>query len=339
VICHKKNNKKRKTNHFILITYHLQPTTYYLQLMQQTAIIQKEQITRKAEIKYFQIPLPGTVKKIIAVEASVFCFSATANEPTTNNGNQGTTDPAPSTNNTGGNTCPNPGIASIDVVSNTDTGVNGIRTQVFRIGAAVNPGFVYSCGVYSVVVSIVAADGDTTATVAAKLAAEVNNTSLVTWSQYGSNNHNYKPTANSVDDLLTLTVDYQHSFFASGTGECQAAPPVDPPPSLLQYDPLFLIKRNEKAGTIALQSPDATDIFLQTDVFREDRNINFADFLFSGSMNGEWLKGRKRYATEILIRTESPILEAYYKDCLGEFHNMDLNYELNIIIWFEKQQS
>lgn len=311
--------------------------------MQQTAILQSEQISRRGEIKYFQIPLPGTVKHIIAVEASIFCYSITPNEQIIPD-NEG---PVPATSpavNTANNNCPNPGVASIEALSNTDTGVNGIRSQLFRIGAAVNPGFSYNCGVYSVVINVVAVDGDTPSSIAEKLATAVNNTSLAEWSQYGSNNHNYKPTATVLNEYLTLTTDYQHSFYAAGSGECQAFvqpvdPPQDPPPPLLQYDPLFFIKRNEKAGSLSLQSPDATDIFFQTDVFREDRNSNYADYSFSGSANGEFLKGRKRYANDVLIRTESPLLEAYYKDALGEFHNTDLNYELNIIIWFEKQKS
>jgi hypothetical protein len=306
--------------------------------MQQTIIVHNEQINRKGEIKYFQIPLPGVVKKIIAVEASIFLLSnveiaqqQTQPEPTANT-QQATAAAAT-------NGCPNPGKATIDLISDTNTGINGIRTQVFRIGAAVNPGFIYQCGVYSVVVSVTAVDGDTPETIASKLATEVNNTSLAVWNQYGSNNRNYKPTAVANRDELTLTVDSQHSFFASGIGECsgpQPPPPPPPPPDVLQFDPLFFISRNEKAGTLSLQSPDATDIFYQCEAYREDKNINYGDFSYSGAMVGEWLKGRKRYATEVLIRTESPILEAYYKDILGEFYGKDLNYQLNIFIWFEK---
>ena len=104
----------------------------------------------------------------------------------------------------------------------------------------------------------------------------------------------------------------------------------------MQYDPLFFISNNEKAGTLALQSPDATDIFFQCEAYREDGNIGFGDYTMSGEMIGEWLKGKKRFATEVLIQTESPILEAYYKDVWGDYYNKDLNYQLNIIIWYEK---
>lgn len=308
-------------------------------MQQQRVILHSEQVSRKGEIKYFQIPLLGTGIKIIGVETSAFLFSdvpqidTVPTPPAPNPTPTPTPEPPPVINK-----CPNPGTASIDAVSSNTA--NGITTQVFRIGVAVNPTFVYSCGVYSVVISVTAVDGDTPATIAAKLAIDVNNTSLATWNQYGSNNRNYKPTANANGDLLTLTTDSQHSFFASGTGSCQAAPPPPPPPppapTLLAYDPLFMIVQNERAGTLSLQSPDVTDIFLQCEAWRQDKNINYGDFSYEGQMQGEWLKGRKRISADVSITTASPILEAYYKDSWGLYYNKDVSYGLNIFIWYEK---
>src|SRR6478672_10062718 len=102
--------------------------------MQQLAIVHSEQISRMGEIKYFQIPLPGTKKKILAVEVSAFLFTEatlphSAPDPFT-------PDPPVSPAN---NNCPNPGSASIDPISSST--VNGITTQVFQIGTAVNPTF------------------------------------------------------------------------------------------------------------------------------------------------------------------------------------------------------
>lgn len=331
--------------------------------MQQLAIFHTEAISRKGEIKYFQIPLPGQFKKIIAVESSAFMLSSTtaknpvadmpinrlmsaaALEDTVENVGDGGGSISEGTE-TGGavgstyNACPNPGKAAMVKVS--ETTLNGVRTQVFQIGAAVNPGFVYSCGVYSVIVSVTAVDGDTPDSIAMKLASAVNVTSLATWSQFGGNTRNYKPTGSAAGDLLTLTTDFQHSFFAAGTGECSVAelppPPPPPTPTLLAYDPLFFILNNEKAGTLSLQSPDATDIFFQSQTFREDKNIGYGDYTLIGAGNGEWLRGKKRYATDLFITTESPMLEAYYKDVWGAYHNRDIRYNLNIIIWYEKEK-
>jgi hypothetical protein len=300
--------------------------------MQELSVVHIEQISRKGEIKYFQIPLPGTIKNIIAVESSCMLFTQVqpiVQEPITNTNNNNN-NPPPVNNN-----CPNPGSATIDPVS--EVVANNVRTQVFKIGAAVNPGFIYQCGVYSVVVSITAIDGDTPATIATKLADAVNNTSLATWNQYGSNNNNYKPSAVANADQITLKVDYQHSFFAAGQGSCAPAPPPPPPNPLPQYDLLFFVSNNEKAGVLSLQSPDATDIFYQTEVFREDKNISYGDFTCPGMMPGEWLKGRKRFAIDVAINTQSPIIEAYYKDRLGLWYNQDLNYQVSIFIWYKKE--
>lgn len=306
-------------------------------MQQQRVIIQTEQISRKGEIKYFQIPLLGTAIKIIGVEASAFLFTQAAQPtpPTNNNGNTPTTPTTPTT--PANNNCPNPGTAAIDLYS--DTTDSTTHEQVFKVGNAVNPGFVYSCGVYSVVLSVTAVSGDTPATIASKLSNAVNNTTLAEWNQYGSNNQNYKPSAGTNGALITLMTDRQHSFFASAQGSCTGAPPPPPPPppvTLLDYAPLFTIAQNEKAGTVSLQSPDVTDIFLQCEAWREDKNISYGDFLFAGEMNGEWLKGKKRYNSDVAITTSSPLLEAYYKDSWGLYFGKDVSYGLNIFIWYEK---
>lgn len=104
----------------------------------------------------------------------------------------------------------------------------------------------------------------------------------------------------------------------------------------MQYDPLFRIVQNERAGVLSLQSPDVTDIFMQCEAWRMDNNVGYGEYTLAGE-SGEWLRGRKRLAPEVAITTASPILEAYYKDSWGLYHGKDLNYGLNIFIWFEKE--
>lgn len=298
-------------------------------MQQQKVILHSEQVSRKGEIMYFQIPLQGKPIKIVGVEVGAFLFSAL---PQANPAPQPAPAPAPQPTPMSG--CPNPGKASLDAYTSPVT--DSTKTeQVFKVGDAVNPGFVYSCGVYSVVLSITAVDGDTPSSIATKLADLVNNTTLAEWNQFGSNNQNYKPSASASGALLTLITDRQHSFFASGTGECSAAPPPPQPSQLLQYDPLFTILRNERAGVLSVQSPDATDIFYQCDAWRTDNNINYGDFTMKDEPVGEWLKGRNRIAPEVSITTASPILEAYYKDSWGVYYDKDINYGLNIFIWLE----
>lgn len=295
-------------------------------MAQQSVIVYRERINRMGEMKYFQIAIPGTIKKVLGVETSIVLLTSIPSPPPP--------DPGGGDSGGGGN-CPNPGNATMTSISNTDTGPGGIRTQVFQIGNAVNPTFKYSCAAYSHTVDVIAMDGDTPASIAQRLADAVNNTSLAEWSQYGSNNNNYKPTAVANGDQITLTTDYQHSFAAWGTGSCTGAPP--PPPPGPVYDPLFTIVRNEKAGVLSLQSPDNTDIFCQTEVFMQDKNITYGDFTSKNFLDkDEWNFGKKRIAMDLMINTSSPILEAYYKDILGVLHNMNIAYLLNIFIWLEK---
>jgi hypothetical protein len=142
-------------------------------------------------------------------------------------------DPGPQASTASGS-CPYPGSAGIQNMGGSIQGT--LMYQTFKIGPAVNPGFVYQAGVYSVVVSVTAVDGDTPTSIAQKMAAAINGTSLAQWNQYGSNNSNYKPTAGSTGDTFSTTCDTQHSFFASGTGSCSAPPP---PPVDPVYDPLY----------------------------------------------------------------------------------------------------
>lgn len=115
----------------------------------------------------------------------------------------------------------------------------------------------------------------------------------------------------------------------------QVVQPAPPPINLLQHDPLFTIMQNEKAGLLSIQSPDITDIFFQCEAWRNDKNISYGDFTYANEMQGEWLKGKKRIATDVSLTTGSPILEAYYKDSWGLYYGKDISYGLNIIIWYE----
>jgi len=281
------------------------------------AIVHTEVIKRMGELKYFQIALPGTTKKVVGVEISAFVFSALPADPPL---------PPPPVN----NNCPNPGIATITQLS-TDTN-GGTRNQTFQIGAAVNPGFKYSLTVFSVSITLTALAGDDYITIGARFTNAINATSLATWNQYGQNTNNFKPSAVFSGGTITTSVDLQHNFTESAEGSCTGFMP-------LQYDPLFWFRNNRKAGKLSLQSPDVTDIFCQSEIFYEDKNIGFADYTINPLSAGEWFRGKKRIATEVLVSTTSPILEAYYKDSLGQLAGQDLQYQLNIYVWIEKSKT
>src|SRR6185369_7775327 len=98
--------------------------------MQELAVVHIEPISRKGEIKYFQIPLPGTIKNIIAVEASCMLFTTVqpkVQEPLTNTSNNNNNNSNNNNNNNlpSVNNCPNPGSATIDPIN--ETVANNVR--------------------------------------------------------------------------------------------------------------------------------------------------------------------------------------------------------------------
>lgn len=126
--------------------------------------------------------------------------------------------------------CPYPGSASMTELSNTVSG--GVRTHVFRVDQPVNPGFVYTLGVYAHSVSVTAMAGEGANGVMMRLIDAVNATPLSAWSQYGSNNHNFKPAAvySLTLKAISVTCDYQHQFGGWANGYCSAPAPTPPPP-------------------------------------------------------------------------------------------------------------
>jgi hypothetical protein len=293
--------------------------------MQQAVIVHREKISRANEMKYFQIPLQGTEKKVIGIETGIFLLTqlpAPVMPP--DPGGSGTNAP-----------CPNPGNAVMTEIDNSIQGADPYRQQIFQIGPAVNPSFKYSVAVYSVTVSVTAVDGDTPVTIATKLSDAINRTTLAEWNQNGGSGNNFKPFSSSGFEQILIACDPQHQIAAWGTGSCTGAPPPPPVPA---YDPLFRVNNNDKAGVLSLQSPDRTDIFCQCEVYRQDKNISFADFTSKNfSEIEQWTFGKKRIATDVSITTSSPIVEAYYKDALGTLYNTDIAYWLNIYLWLEKR--
>lgn len=113
----------------------------------------------------------------------------------------------------------------------TPTSSSAGYTQRAVVGPNVYQGYQYSCGVYSVNVSITAMAGDTPASIAQRLADAINNTSLATWMQSGSDNHSFKPSASASGSQLTTMCDTQHSFFFSASGSCPVIAQPTPAPA------------------------------------------------------------------------------------------------------------
>lgn len=107
-------------------------------------------------------------------------------------------------------------VPGITKESETATGVGGTRTQLFRIGDNVNAGNRFQLIIYSHIVTVIAAAGDTPTTIATKLKDAVNGTSLADWNSAGSapapGTNGFPPTASSSGPQLTIVMNWGNSF-------------------------------------------------------------------------------------------------------------------------------
>lgn len=102
--------------------------------------------------------------------------------------------------------------------SDTSTGPGGIRTQKFQVGSDVMSGNKFQIGVYSVVLTVTAVQGDTPTSIAQKLANLVNSTTSSQWNQFGTapiGQNGFPPNASSSGSTVTINLNYQNSFFGA----------------------------------------------------------------------------------------------------------------------------
>ena len=136
---------------------------------------------------------------------------------------------------------------SLTLVSNSPT-ANSTRTQTFVVGDCVMPGYSYSVAVYSYVVSATAVSGDSSTSMAAKLASAINMTSAGEWNAYGSapsaGTPGFKPTASSSGKQVTVVLNQanQMAGWASGSPAPPPPPPPPPPQPVVNQAPVAVIQ-------------------------------------------------------------------------------------------------
>lgn len=105
---------------------------------------------------------------------------------------------------------------SLIETSNTDTGVDGTRTQIAQVGSSVVPGNIFNVEVYSHTVSYTAISGDTPGDVAIGLRDAVNATSEASWDSASSappsGTLGFPPTATASGDSITIVLNYVNAF-------------------------------------------------------------------------------------------------------------------------------
>lgn len=107
--------------------------------------------------------------------------------------------------------------ASLSLVSNTGT-PGSTRTELFNIGSDMRAGDQFYLMVYSHKVSVTAVNGDTATTIATKLAAAVNNTTVAQWNEFGSapasGTPGFKPSATARNNQVTVVLNYGNQLAA-----------------------------------------------------------------------------------------------------------------------------
>lgn len=94
-------------------------------------------------------------------------------------------------------------------------------------------------------------------------------------------------------------------------------------------------KRNTFIGELKLQSCEEANIFyaghLQT-----DNNLGYGDF----SQNRFWkinpfTHQAMAFEETVIVDAESTIIQGVYKDRIGEQHETDVNYLVNVYLWYQ----
>ena len=102
------------------------------------------------------------------------------------------------------------------------------------------------------------------------------------------------------------------------------------------HDPLFTIDKNVIIGRLTLQSLSKAGIFFQDEVRQKDANWKWADYAALYPSFDQWTHTAKRHEVEVAVAPCTPVIEGYYKDSWGVQSGYNIEYELNIYIWIEK---
>lgn len=112
---------------------------------------------------------------------------------------------------------------------------NPTRVQTFRVGSCVLPGYTYHMAVYSHEVMVGAVGGDTPSSIASRLAAAINATTAAQWNSNNSapspGTPGFKPSASSMADSISVTLNYGNQFAGWAYGSPPAPEPPPPPPA------------------------------------------------------------------------------------------------------------
>lgn len=95
-------------------------------------------------------------------------------------------------------------------------------------------------------------------------------------------------------------------------------------------------KRNTLLGELKLQSCENANVFYAGHL-QSDNNIGYGDF----SENQFWKVKPFTHQTmtfeeTVIVNAESTIIQGVYKDRIGEQYETDVNYVVNVYLWYEQ---
>lgn len=100
----------------------------------------------------------------------------------------------------------------------------------------------------------------------------------------------------------------------------------------------LIFKRDILLGEFKLQSCEEANWFYSTNVYANDNNLGFGDFSSTGFPINDFSHGAMRLEEEVKVDTQSTIIQAWYKDSLGESLKQNINYEISIYVWIKTEE-
>lgn len=99
-----------------------------------------------------------------------------------------------------------------------------------------------------------------------------------------------------------------------------------------------IFKRDILLGEFKLQSCKEANWFYSTNVYANDNNLGFGDFSSTGLPINDFSHGSMRFEEEVKVDAQSTIIQAWYKDSLGESLKQNINYEVSIYVWIKTEE-
>lgn len=99
-----------------------------------------------------------------------------------------------------------------------------------------------------------------------------------------------------------------------------------------------IFKRDILLGEFKLQSCEEANWFYSTNVYANDNNLGFGDFSSTGFPINDFSHGSMRFEDELKVDAKSTIIQAWYKDSLGESLQQNTNYEVSIYLWIKTEE-